>query len=1045
MMKKLFLLKTILVLALGVAALQPAAAQSPGAARANQAAFELYMAGDYEQAAEAYAQLLKDYPTDLIVPAATVQLAFCYYFLAEFDRAEETIRRALDDPTLPTELKPVAMSFLPQILSSRAAALDSDDPERKKIFEQAIEAYGAYLKEFPKGEQVEQVVYGRALAYYQIQDYDAAVADLEENLQNFPRSPTVLESQNLLALALATQGSLELAKGDAADQAAGFALFRRAIDYLQDIIDRRTDLTLVNDAQFQLAEILYNKAAFSPEEERPAIYEQAMAAYRSVAPNEEMIDLQEEKLAGFPARRQQLVLRRDTAGIRALDRELEREQRRLGEMRGKPDPIPVAMQKMGEIYFNLGDYNSSRVVLSHVRPFLEEENDIKRTQYFLTLGYALQNVADRAVENYNAFNEEFKGDPIAGNLPFVLGSMFLSHPDPGVMNPETAIAYFDESLEIYPEGQFAGLSVVSKASAETMLGKLEEAEATFREFLAGSPSPAEAVVAQKGLADVYKGAQRWDDSIAAYQKVIDDFPDTPQAEESVFWIAIGHQQKGDNATAIPLLRQFVDDNPDSIFAPSGLYALASAHLGAADDEASIETARELVEKHPDSDPAPFAYFLKAQIYASRQQPEEITRLMREFIEGYPMHQNVYYAYDSIAQNAVNTGDLATALEAYQEYVNQYPTEAKAPEALYKASDLARRMGEAMGRYTALTPDERNDWEGHMEMSVQLGEQMVQNYPDSDELALGLASLLQTQRLLLAAELKSADEVESYFEQLAEGAASAGARSKILFSLAAYVAENDEARALSLMDEAFDPEVLYAPADLDFYGLELIDEGRMEQAAAVFDKLASDYPNPAGVEPQAAPPNIQEAQAIAMFGRARIAQESGETAQAAELFERLKQLYPWSPKVIEAEFGIAEAEVAAGQLDQAQARLPAIIRNPNATSELRAKAMFLLAVILEKRSELAAAGSEQRREALAGAIDNYIKIAQFYPGAATIAAEGLWRGGQLLEQQAAAAGDEQFRQRQRGEARRAYEDLLEQYPNSRFADQARERLNALGAT
>ena len=54
-------------------------AQSPGAAAANEAAYALFSAGDYAGAATAYQAILKDYPTDGVVPVATIQLAFSQY------------------------------------------------------------------------------------------------------------------------------------------------------------------------------------------------------------------------------------------------------------------------------------------------------------------------------------------------------------------------------------------------------------------------------------------------------------------------------------------------------------------------------------------------------------------------------------------------------------------------------------------------------------------------------------------------------------------------------------------------------------------------------------------------------------------------------------------------------------------------------------------------------------------------------------------------------------------------------------------------------
>jgi outer membrane protein assembly factor BamD (BamD/ComL family) len=203
--------------------LDPLRAQSRAAADANAAAYEIYSSGDYRTAATAYEKLLKDFPTDGIVPSAQVQLAFCYYFLAQFDAASGMLAKALSGPPLPPELKQIADGFLPQILSAKAAAIPPADPQRASVFQEAIGKFNEYIAKYPQTQDLENSVFGRAAAEYQAGNLDAAVKDLEANLQKFPQSGATSNTKSLLALALATQGSAELMKGDASASGKGFA------------------------------------------------------------------------------------------------------------------------------------------------------------------------------------------------------------------------------------------------------------------------------------------------------------------------------------------------------------------------------------------------------------------------------------------------------------------------------------------------------------------------------------------------------------------------------------------------------------------------------------------------------------------------------------------------------------------------------------------------------------------------------------------------------------------------------------------------------
>jgi TolA-binding protein len=1020
-----------------LASLAPMQAQSKAAADANAAAYEIYSLGEYKAAAAAYEKVLKDFPTDGIASSAQLQLAFCYYFLARFDEASAILAKASSGPPLSPELKQIADGFLPQILSAKAAAMPASDPNRKSTFDEAISKFTDYISNYPQAQDLENAIFSRAAAEYQVGKYDAAIKDLELNVQKFPQSSTLSSTKSLLAVALATEGSAELMKGDASDKTKAFGLYKRAADLLREIIKKKEDIALINEANFQLGEILLNQAGFSPESERPALYAEALAAYRSVAPKQQIVTLQEDKLKEFPEKRAAALRAKNPTLKRQVDRDNERELKKLSELKGKPDQTANALLKMAEIYFQQGRNNEARVVLKHVSPYLTSDQDKKRALYFTTMTYVLQNAADRATAGYEEFQSKYKGDALADNLPVAMGSMYLR-----LNNPNEAIRYFNESLAIYPNARFTGLTIVQKANAETSLGNLADALKTFQDYLAQSPPPELGAIAQAGVAGIYKDNRKWDDAISAYNAVKTKYPGTPQAIQADYWIGICTQQKGDNASAAPILDAFAKANPKNELAPLALYAKGVALIALGKNEDGIATLASVAEDYPESKPAPFTYFMRAQMRAKEGKPDDLIALMRQFIEKYPKNDKVYFAYESIAQTEINRVNAAAGLAAYREFVEKYPDSPQAGDAMFKIAELQRARADALGRYSALSEQERSQWNILLEGSIATSEETIKKYPDSASLALALQTLLQSQRMLLGAELKRAPEVEQYFQSLADSAPSPNAKSKILFKLANYVSEQDKARALTIMTEAYKPEIVYSPQDIDFYGLALIGQKKLDEAAIIFEKLAKDYPVPDNITPNQASQLVQEAQAIALFGRARVAQEKGQTPEAGKLFQELKALYPWSPKVLEADYGIAQSLKEQGKLDDAVNLLTGLIRAPTATAELRANGMLLGGSIMAEKAK-AATDQQQKDEYLGAAIDYFIKIAQFYSGVPAVAAEGLWMGGQLLEQQANGSSDTKFKTQQLGKAKASYQQLLKDYPNSEFASKAQERLTTLG--
>jgi TolA-binding protein len=1030
----------LLVVTLPLLLLAPtsASAQSKAALAEYEAAYDLFSAGDHQAAAKAYEEVIRGYPTDILVQSATVQLAFCQFFLAEFDQALANLDKALSGPPLQPGQQEFVDNLRPQILAAKAASLKPDDPARKGVFEDAIKAYGAFIEKHPKSREIEAAIYGRAMCRYQIGEYQAAIDDLRESVERFGGSSTIPASRNLLAIALATQGGAELGK-DGGDKERAFGLLREAEEILRGIAGDKNDIVLFNDVNFQLGEILFMRAVNSPPDEKDAVYAEAIATYNAVLPKEEVIALQEEKIDSFAARKRQALRNRDIALKEQLDRDNERELKKLAELRGKPDQTALALLKLGEIHYNAGRHNAARTVLRHVTPFLENEDAQMRAAYFQTATYALQGVPDRAVDSYDRFQQAHKGVPLAENLPFLMGTMFLAANDAA-----GAVPYFEESLAIYPEGRLAGLSVAQKAQAQVALKQYDEALKTFEGSLAGNPSPEVAVVARSGIANIRRDTGKWDEAIAAYGEVKSNHPDTPQAVEADYWIAACTQQKGDNGAAIPMLEAFLAANDNHPLSPLATFALGSAQLSTGAKEAGLATLALLPEKFPDSPPAPFSYFTRAQVHAGDQNVDEINRLMREFIERYPQDDKVYFAYNSIAQNQVNKLDLDGAIATYGEFASNHSAHPEAAGALVKAADLQRTKAERIAtNYQSLGAEEQEAWRAAVEASVATLEELLQKYPDSPATPAGLQSLLAAQRLIVRADLSDGQQVEAYFRGLADGAGDPGARSRILFALASFLSTGDKPAALAFMREAYDPSVVYASDNLDIFGLALIEGGMVDEAEGVFNKLAADYPVPAGTLANAAPPDIQKAQAVALFGLGRVEQERGRTTEAGALFERLKTDYPWSPKVLEADYGIAQSLHAQGKGDEAMPLLGGIIRAQNATAELRADA-FLLYGQITKDKLPGAQTDEERKDILGAAIDYYLKIPQFYSGVAEAAAEGLWQGGQLVEMQLPLLTEETTPQRskQLEVARNAYRQLVEEFGDSPHAGPAKERLGAL---
>lgn len=983
----------------------PASAQAPAQTldvKAFEEGLTLSNEGKYPEAVASFQSIITRYPTSPVIPQAHFRIAYAYYLAGDYDKSVEAFEklptvRGADAATLE-----LAAGMIPQILVAKASKLEPSSKQREAAFSDAAVKFDAFIAKYPNSREVESANYSKAIALYQIARYDDAVTALRGNLANakFQQSPTLLDSQYLLGLTLGTIANVAAEKATGPDPAAD-KNYDEAEKFLRDIIAKRTNLALLNDSQFQIGELLFGRGSHAPEKDKPAVFQRALEAYRGVYPKDAVVNAQKLRIQQFRTLAQQAVTQnRDLAGRDYYNRIADKEAEKIPNIESRPDQTITAKIKSGMIFFQLGRNDESRVVFNFVEPYAEDPESKKQVIYFTTLTYAVQNNVEKAVEKYEAFQAAFKGDPIAENLDMILGGMFLT-PGKEYTNPEKAIEFFQRGIDNYPDGRYLPELMMRKSLAEVELGKFDEALKSFTDFLAKKPEKDLAVTAEFGIGIIHMKTEKTAEAVKAFVEVRDKYPGTQQAEDAAFYV--GQLQLGtDMKEAVKEMTAFIQKFPDSKMMPEALYALAQGQMGTGEKEAAFKSYEELAQKFPESNPAPFSYFDRARSLASEQKYEEVTALMKEFMTKYSENDTLYQAYDFVAQIQTSQGKGAEALATYEEFVEKKPDHPTAAEALVKLGTLWKGYAESQGPYLALDEAKRAEWKKGVEKSLAASERIVAGFPESQAVAAALNNMLDVLRLQQRVKLKTPDEVEGYFTTLAEKAKdNPNLVSKIVFAISGFTFEQDKAKALKQMESVYREDLRYGAEELDLYGRSLIENKKYDEAMKIYEKIAIDYRVPGVTDPTKAPRDTQEAQAISLFGRSKTLQEQAaelkaagkgdeatkKNAEAGAISEELKKTYGWSKYALEANFPIAQSLHEQKKDDDAMKLLLEVIKAKDATPFLRAHSMLLLGKIHEANGR-----NEQ-------AIDNYMKIAAYYGAVADAAAEGLWRGAQLLEKQA----------------------------------------------
>jgi TolA-binding protein len=983
----------------------PALAQAPAPGQVTRDAqmFEngLALAGEgkFAEAIQSFQEIITRFPTSPLVPVANFRVGYTYYLAGDYDKAVEafeklpTVRPAPDAATLE-----IAAGMIPQIVVAKASKLEAGEKAREAAFADAVTKFDAFIAKYPNSREVESANYSKAISLYQIARYDEAVAALRGNLQKFAQSPTILDSQYLLGLTLGTIANVAAEKATAPDPAI-VQNYDEAERILRDIIAKGKDIALLNDAQFQIGELLLGRGGHADEKTKPAMFQRALEAFRNVRPKEVIVYAQKLRVEQFRQLSKQAQAVRDFPSRDAYQRIADKEQEKIAIIEGRPDQTVTAKLKSGMIFFQLGKSDEARVVFNFIEPFAEDAETRKQILYFTTLTYAVQGNVAKAIEKYEAFQAAHKGDPIGENLDLVLGGMFLT-PGKEYTNPEKAIELLQRGIDTYPAGRYTSELLMQKSMAEVQLGKFDEALKSFQDFLAKNPAKELAVAAEYGIGIVHMKTDKTAEAVKTFTEVRDKYPGTEQAEDAAFFIG-QLQLATDVKAAMTELQSFIEKFPDSRMVPEALYALAQSQLSTGDAAAAFQTYEQLATKHPESEPAPFSYFDRARHLASEQKFDEVMTLMKAFMEKYKENDALYQAYDFLAQIQSSQGKGTEAIATYEEFVEAKPEHPTAAEALVKLAGLWKGYAESQGPYLALDATKRAEWTKGVEKSLAASERIVASFPEHPAVASALNNMLSVLRLQQRVRIKSADEVEGYFTALLEKSKeNPSLVSKITFAVAGFISETDKAKALKQMEAVYRDDLRYGAEELDLYGRSLIENKRYDEAMKVYEKVEIDY-KPGSADPTKAPRDIQDAQAIALFGKSKVLQEQAaalkadgkadeagkKTAEAGALAEQLKKLYGWSKYALEANFPQAQSLHEQKKDDEAMKLLIEVIKAKDATPELRARSMLLLGKIHQANG---------RNE---NAIDNFMKIASYYGAVADAAAEGLWLGAQLLEKQA----------------------------------------------
>lgn len=972
------------------------------------------------------------------------------------DSAVAELRPLLTDQKVDPAMKEQAQLLIAKALTMKGAELQSETDAQKtaqaRIFEQAIKEYEQFLTSFPQSRSGDTAHFLRATLLLNVERFEDAVKGFSVVYQRYGQSPLRMPALLNIGKTFMSQGYSLMAtkkgkEASEADMKRGLTILEtNALPSLTEAYRLSQDLAIMNEAIYYIGQIQLSRSQnvdlpdeAAAKKKQSDLLGASLDGFRAVRSREEVIQAQQDKINALKKAIQLLTPGTPEYFPAKSNYEnlIDLEEQKKTEFLTKQDQFLGARLAIARIFLFLKKPDECRALLRYLqgqKELLEKEKDAQATiAALLCLTYIEQKNAPKAQETYDAFRAGFKGHLDGDNLPLLLANLYLE------------LDQADKAEELVAQGkqdyaQEGGWRFQTEANQILIAAFLKKSQfekglQLCDEVLSGSPKPSvevqtlylkgsvqRAMAAEKGMPKLAEEA------LTSFQVIRDKYPSDPKAEDA--WaeqcgILAGRDPAKAKTELENYLSQYGSGGGKSENTKANVaiaqYRLGQVltALGKPDD--AVAAYRAVVEKWPESEPAPGAFFKMFDIQNERKDYAACVKLMEEFIQKYPEHENVYYAFNNLAEfhysgllktrpdgKSVAAGieDTEAGAKKHYEYVDYELAKSlkvkRGDDSLVKVADRWIKELGKLPAYVTLNGDQKVVWQKSIEGIVAAAERLLKSYADSDKLGDGLERLATAQKQMLKAQVITANQGEEYFRKLIEQYGTSNSlKAKILFALGGFLQDVDMKKARQIREEAIkliegeEPSEkaipMFPPGDWDHYLTDLFETKNFERLGKFIARIRKEYPLADGATTEDF--SIQNGQAVALFWEAKVLAEQGKAVEAGNLFARLAKDFPKSTKVFEADYGIIYGKVTSGTIqDDYIPRLTKIVNNVRdvKTFELPAKSLLLIGDIQVELKEYEAA------------ISTYTKISNRYASVPSIAGEGLWKAGQLLEKQATGA-------------------------------------------
>ncbi|HEX4140672.1 MAG TPA: tetratricopeptide repeat protein [Candidatus Methylacidiphilales bacterium] len=944
----------------------------------GDAAADLYNQGinalnnnQFDDAAKAFQTIVTSYPTFSQIDNAHLLAGRAYFFAKKYSDAITVLQKEAAANAKP-EFR--AQGLFLTALSQFSAAQEKSTPtspdtagynEDAGTFTVLI----TYITQNPTADNknfLEQALYFRSLANYEINKYDASAQDLVTLTTDSQYAQSLSRPDYLLQLGDIYSIQTSNLTGDKnASPAAVTDMANKAIATLDQVINDPNALVQANEASMSKAQVLVMLAQLNGNSSDG--YQKALDAYRQVKRKADLIPAQQtrlQQLRDLAAKiAQQNALNHTAGGGDQLSLLINREQGKLDELQSadSPDPIIEALIGAAECYINITgpdgkkESDEARTILHRLIAHAKLTPDQQKKVDFSTLlTYVLGGQTDKAGKALDDYLAKHKGDPNADSLSLQIAQELFKRKD-----NEGALAQAQRSITDFPHGRYIGDAYTLEARILTAMGRIKESDAVVDNFLQANPSSplAYQMLLTRGANKAANGDLPG--ALVDFGKVKDASGANPELQSGADASYIQTLQKmGKFDDVIAEAKKYEAKYPDGK-ALSAVMLFGAQALAAKNDPTAVAALQEVARKFP-KDPiiAPIALYSVVEAYRKAGNLTLMLQAAKDLQTTCPEA----YTQILLADDAVSDALMKQKPPRYDDAAALYEPLTKAGDdtiaapAQNKIGDVRFAQAKAF-HYQSLPPAgtpgvpiTRADAEKALSAAESAYLATLKNWPTQlnavGDAIEGLLNVAQRNRSW--GVFKDDTDYEGYLSQVSKDLTSPDMQARFEMAKAGlvFIVKNGATQYPAALERyrkvvAANPGVTLTRQETDQFGTLLLDAKDYDTAQKVYQQLLS-----------SASANDAASLATAYYGLGAVAMAQNKIPEAKDYFTKMLALpggAAWSKHISDAQFGLAYAQEKAGvgnDLAAAKATYGQLMKSIQAGAVIQTKALLGYGRILE---------------------------------------------------------------------------------------------------